>query len=603
MLLEMTALAQATARTMERTTFAEHYRICAKGDGSHRELSRTGGVITYKAKDIRSGEPVALKLIPIASVDPAARELFEEQARAAQLLDHINVAKVSAFGVEDDRFVFVSEYLEGEALDSWIAANGPMALDAVLRIALQVVSALSAASFHGLTHRAIRPSSLMIVPGPTAEGGWPFVKLINFGLAESNAESQGEAQFVSPEQLQYGTVDFRSEIYSLGATMCFLLTGAAPSAGTIPLQQLSRFPTRVRNLLAQMLRNNPDERPQDPVGFAEEIRECLLRVERRQALARRFGIPLVSIIPRTSERPQVRVPRRALALAALALTLAALAAILLSEPIRTVLHRNRTTKTIGVPIGVPEASPEPIIASRAARQALAVSPAPANATNMVPVQATTPVPNQSVVTSSPTVASGNRNATPGAQASPASGPVLAAAPNAAPPAEGPENLSAEQAGSSAEQKLPLQNANVDAKGALGDAASDSEAKNKEQASLSNITASKDRGKTKAVTSAAKRRSSTIPKQERIVPERPNESETFARPLRAGSVRTEFLGVTPGGSWILRLPSGRIAIVAPPPDQYAPFESRHRRVRRVPVERQRILAPPPPQFAPMFPPDA
>src|SRR5438105_5908041 len=322
MLLEMTALAQATARTMERTTFAEHYRICAKGDGSLRELSRTGGAITYKAKDIRSGEPVALKLIPIASVDPAAREQFEEQARAAQLLDHMNVAKVSGFGVEDDHFVFVSGYLEGEALDSWIAANGPMALDAVLRIALQVVSALSAASFYELTHRAIRPSNLMIVPGPTAEGGWPFVKLINFGLAGSNADSQGgEAQFVSPEQLQYGTVDFQSEIYSLGATMCFLLTGAAPSAGTIPLQQLSRFPTRVRNLLAQMLRNNPDERPQDPVGLAEEIRECLLRVERRQALARRLGVPLVSIIPRTSEQPQVRVPRRALALAALALTL------------------------------------------------------------------------------------------------------------------------------------------------------------------------------------------------------------------------------------------------------------------------------------------
>src|SRR6266478_3057567 len=557
MFLKMTALGQARARTMERTTFAEHYRISVKSDGSPRELSRTGGAITYKAKDIRSGEPVALKLIPIASVDPAAREQFEEQARSAQSLDHINVAKVSAFGVEDDRFVFVSEYLEGEALDSWIAANGPMALDAVLRIALQVVSALSAASFYELTHRAIRPSNLMIVPGPTAEGGWPFVKLINFGLAGSNADSQGgEAQFVSPEQLQYGTVDFRSEIYSLGATMCFLLTGAVPSAGTIPLQQLSRFPTRVRNLLAQMLRNNPDERPQDPVGFAEEIRECLLRVERRQVLARRFGIPLVSIIPRTSERPH-RVPRRALALAALALTLAALAAILLAEPIRTVLHRNRTTKAIGVPIGVPEASPEPIIASRATGQALAASPAPTNATNVLAV------------------------------------------PNAAPPEEGPENLSAKQAGSFAEQKLPLQNANVDAKGALGDAASESGAKNKEQASLSNITASKDRGKTKAVASATKRRSSTIPQEERIAPERPNESETFARPLRTGSVRTEFLGMTPGGSWILRLPSGRIAIVAPPPDQYAPFESRHRRVRRTPVERQRILVPPPSQSAPMF----
>jgi serine/threonine protein kinase len=586
MLLETTALGRAAARIMEQTTFAEHYRICAKGDGSPRELSRNGGAITYKAKDIRSGEPVALKLIPIASVDPAAREQFEEQARAARLLDHINIAKVCAFGVEDHHFVFVSEYLEGETADSWITAHGPMALDAVLRIALQVVSALSAASFHGLTHRAIWPSNLMIIPGPTAEGGWPFVKLINFGLTGFNPDSRGgetrEVQFASPEQLQHGTVDFRSEIYSLGATMCFLRTGVAPSVGPIPLQQPSLFPKRVRNLLAQMLRNNPDERPQDPVGFAEKIRECLLRVERRQALARRFGIPLVSIIPRTSERPQVRVPRRALALAALVLILAALAAILLAEPIRTVLHRNRTTKAIGVPIGVPEAS---------------------SSTDLALAQATAPIPKQSVATSSPAVVGAKRNATPGVQAWPTSGPVIAALPNAAQPAEGPENGSPEQAGSSAQQKVPMQNANTDAKGASGDAASESGATNKEQASLANITSSKDRGKTKGVASATKHRSSTIPKQGRIAPELPTESETFARPLRARSVRAAFLGMTPDGSWILRLPSGRIAIVAPPPDQYAPFESRHRRVRRIPVERQRILVPPSPQFAPMFPPDA
>jgi len=586
MLLETTALGRAAARIMEQTTFAEHYGICAKGDGSPRELSRTGSAITYKAKDIRSGEPVALKLIPITSVNPAAREQFEEQARAAQLLDHINIAKVCAFGVEDHHFVFVSEYLEGETTDSWITAHGPMALDAVLRIALQVVSALSAASFHGLTHHAIWPSNLLIVPGPTAEGGWPFVKLINFGLTGFNPDSRGgetrEAQFASPEQLQHGTVDFRSEIYSLGATMCFLLTGVAPSAGPFPLQQLSLFPKRVRNLLAQMLRNNPDERPQDPVGFAEEIRECLSRVERRQALARRFGIPLVSIIPRTSERPQVRVPRRALALAALALILAALAAILLAEPVRTVLRRNRTTKTIGVPIGVPEAS---------------------SSTDAALAQATAAIPKQSVATSSPAMVSAKRNATPGAQAWPTSGPVIAAVPNAAQPAEGPENRSPEQAGSFTQQKLPMENANTDAKGASGDAASESGATNKEQASLANITSSKDRGKTKGVASATKHRPSTIPKQGRIGPEPPTESEAFARPLRATKVRAAFLGMTPDGSWILRLPSGRIAIVAPPPDQYAPFESRHHRVRRIPVERQRILVPPPPQFAPMFPPDA
>jgi serine/threonine protein kinase len=572
-------VASAAARIMERTIFAEHYRICAKGDGSPREISRTGSAIIYKAKDIRSGEPVTLELIPIASMDPLARERFEEQARAVQLLDHINIAKVCAFGVEDDHFVLISEYLEGETAESWIAAHGPMGLDAVLRIALQVVSALSAASFHGLMHPAIWPSNLLLVPGATAEGGWPFIKLVNFGLNGFNRASHSgetrEAQFASPEQLQHGTVDFRSEIYSLGATMCFLLTGAAPSAGTIPLQQLHGFPKRLRNLLIQMLRNNPDERPQDPVGFAEEIRDCLSRVERRQAFARRFGIPLVSIIPRTSERPRVLVPRRVLAFAILALMLAALAAILLPESIRTVLHRNRTIKMIGVPIGVLEAS---------------------ISTDAPLAQATAPNPRQPAMTSSPLVASAKHNATPGSQASPASGAVIAAVPNAGPPSEGPENRSPEQAGSFPEQKLLTQNPNLDAKGASGDA-SELRAKDEEQ-SLSNSTASTGRDKAPAVTSATKRRSSSVRKQGRIAPEPPNESETFERSLRGGSVRAAFLGLTPDGSWILRLPSGRIAILAPP-DQSV--ESRHRRVRRVPVERQRVLAPPP--YLPMFPPDA
>src|SRR5437870_10435797 len=222
---------------MEQTTFLGHYRISVGRDGTPHELGRAGAAITYKAVDQRSGEPVALKLIPIANIDEELQKQFEEQARPAQQLHHSNIAKVLDFGKEAGQFVYVSEYLEGETVDSWVEEHGPMPPDAVLRVAAQVVSALSAASFHRLTHRAIQPSNLMIVPGPTAEGGWPFVKLINFGLTGFNPDSHGgetrEAQFASPEQLQHGTVDFRSEIYSLGATMCFLLTGAAPSAGTI----------------------------------------------------------------------------------------------------------------------------------------------------------------------------------------------------------------------------------------------------------------------------------------------------------------------------------------------------------------------------------
>src|SRR5262249_19444679 len=157
-------------------------------------------------------------------------------ARTAMLLDHEHVARVVAFGTADKSLVFVSEYPQGDTVEEWVKANGPMPADAVLRAALQVVAALQAASFHGLTHPAIQPSNLIIVRGKTAEGGWPFIKLTHFALAGlksapgENVPDLSASDFASPEQLIQGKVDFQSEIYSLGATMCFLLTGVFYSA-------------------------------------------------------------------------------------------------------------------------------------------------------------------------------------------------------------------------------------------------------------------------------------------------------------------------------------------------------------------------------------
>src|SRR5882762_4366619 len=167
---------------MERTTFLEHYCISLSSEGAAQELNRTGAAITYKAIDERSGDAVALTLIPIASIDPATREQFEEQARAAQKVRHINIAKVFDFGHEEDQFVYVSELLQGEPLASWVEEHGPMPADAVLRVAEQIVSVLSTASFHRLPLPPIEPSDIIVVPGQTPEGSWPLVKLTNFGL-------------------------------------------------------------------------------------------------------------------------------------------------------------------------------------------------------------------------------------------------------------------------------------------------------------------------------------------------------------------------------------------------------------------------------------
>src|ERR1041385_3146161 len=220
---------------MERTIYLQHYRVCMGADDAAREISRDGAAITYEAVDERTREPVDLKLIPLESIDANVREKLDEKARAAQMLRHVNVAKVYDFGSEGGDFVCASEHLPGETLAAWVAAHGPMPADAALRVAEQIVSVLSSASFHRLPYPPIQPSDIIVVPGQTPEGTWPLVKIINFGLPTlgSRAVSQSEVsqppeQASSTESAQcreQGVTDIHSEIYSFGATLYFLLAG------------------------------------------------------------------------------------------------------------------------------------------------------------------------------------------------------------------------------------------------------------------------------------------------------------------------------------------------------------------------------------------
>src|SRR4029453_12819365 len=117
---------------------------------------------------------------------------------AVQRLRHVNIANVFDFGREGGNYVYVSERLPGETLAAWVAQHGPMAADATLRVAEQIVSVLSSAGFHKLPYPPVEPAYIFVVPGQTPEGGWPLVKLTNFGLAGLTSDTENPPTVESP---------------------------------------------------------------------------------------------------------------------------------------------------------------------------------------------------------------------------------------------------------------------------------------------------------------------------------------------------------------------------------------------------------------------
>ena len=250
-----------------------------------------------------------------------------------------------------------------------------MPVRAVLHVALQVVSALGAATFQLVMHRAIHPGNLLIVSGQTTEGDAPLIKVLHFGRADPKFFISGKrsksinkaAPFASPEQLETGTVDFRSEIYSLGCTLWSLLTGVPPFnapgkplAGAQMAAAMKRFrgvPRKMRRLITQMAATNPDDRPLDPVVMTQQLQDCLASVERREAIARRLGIPA------TWQRRRVAKPVGPLALRPFAMAVVLLAAALTAFGITNGSNVNSFWKRfsdrgpIGTPVGVSETLP------------------------------------------------------------------------------------------------------------------------------------------------------------------------------------------------------------------------------------------------------
>src|SRR5262245_1563840 len=293
------------------------FEIARREDGSLWELGRGGMGITYRARGSVLHRSVALKVIevpPGVADSEVARERFLREARAAAALRHPNVAAVYHFGTvpEPDRCYYAMELVEGETLEARVTREGPLKVAQVLEVGVQVTRALIAAASQGLIHRDLKPGNIMLTRSEDSSAGLE-VKVIDFGLAKVTAESFGEMDlthggfvgtpsYASPEQFAGGRVDARSDIYSLGASLWFALTGHLPCAGTnveeirrcqtegsLPVQQLvaRKVPAPVVTLLRSMLAVDPEERPASARELMETIEECRLKLTGGDGTTRR----------------------------------------------------------------------------------------------------------------------------------------------------------------------------------------------------------------------------------------------------------------------------------------------------------------------------
>lgn len=554
---------------MERTTFLKNYRIRLQYDGTPYEPLSSGPATSYEAVDERTGEPVSVTLIPAASIDPTEREGFEEYISSAQKLQHVNIASVRDFGREGDDYVYVSERLAGETLASWIRSHGPMPADAALRVGEQIVSVLSSAGFHKFPFPPIQPSDIMLVPGQTAEGTWPLVKVTNFGLPalkpqliETDVPNKPVGdQGMNDQQFSGPTKDIRSEIYSLGVTFYFLLTGIALSAKALSHgPRFSGFPRPLRVLLGRLLHRDPDQRPKDLLVVTEMIRESLRKIERRRTLSDRYGIPLRTSVPRPREARPRRLVRTAAVVGLLLLLAAAIAPLVFPDSIGKLVRGMQKPKQVGVLVGVPDSSPA---ASQPATQVTQnASTSPPAVVSSQPVNPTalaeTPAPANAATTSNPFHVS---------PADVQQAQIANAQSHGAAPTNSTENAAA----------TPDTSASPDT-GANSSAQANIEPP---PASASQSTA---QSKKKSVASTAKRAGSS------------RSSAAYSARGRTRSVRSRVTGITSDGRLILRLPSGRTAIVAPDDEESVP---RHR--NRGSIDRDQMFGPPP-GFGPDYYPD-
>ena len=258
-----------------------HYRITERLGG--------GGMgVVYKAVDTRLDRPVALKFLPPELTrDEDARLRLIGEAKAASALDHPNICTVHDVDTtpEGQPFIAMSFY-DGETLKKRIA-RGPLSVIEALDVAIQVAQGLAKAHAAGIIHRDIKPANLMV----TTDG---VVKIVDFGIAKvldqtgstQTGTTLGTVSYMSPEQINGESIDARTDVWSLGATLYKMLAGRLPfesdnamavmkaidSRDPVPLHELrADLPDDLVRVVNRALRKSRNDRVASAADLAQQL--------------------------------------------------------------------------------------------------------------------------------------------------------------------------------------------------------------------------------------------------------------------------------------------------------------------------------------------
>ena len=267
-----------------------HYRVVSR-------LGQGGMGAVYLADDTRLGRRVALKVLPPdVAADPDRMHRFVQEAKLASALTHPNVAYIHEIGQDGDLWFLAMEYVDGVPLTNLIR-EGPMRIEDILPIGIQVADALDDAHQKGIVHRDIKPANLMLTPRG-------HVKVLDFGLAkreESKRTSEdtqlltsagmvmGTVEYMSPEQVLGRDVDHRSDIFSLGVVLYEMAAGRLPFNGANATETMARILQAQPDAIARFNYEVPEE-------FERTVRKCLEKDrERRYQSARELMVDLKNL--------------------------------------------------------------------------------------------------------------------------------------------------------------------------------------------------------------------------------------------------------------------------------------------------------------------